>query len=110
MLARVKSSPAADAILEAKRNDLQPSPEQRRELGAARAEFEKIRSFGWRDPEAACSKDDSLAPEAASGRTGRHTHDRADKFVERWNGLGKQSQRQYEIGDYRGYHPSRSTA
>jgi Ti-type conjugative transfer relaxase TraA len=59
---------AVDAILEAKRQGLAPSDEQRRELGAARRAFDEVRPYGWQDAEAAYSKDNSLAREAGTGR------------------------------------------
>ncbi len=111
---------ACDTILEAKREGLAPSVEQRRELGAARRAFEDVRPHGWQDAEAAYSKDNSLAHEAGSGRTGRairalqletelrtDPNRRADRFVERWQKLDHASQHQYAAGDYSGYKAAR---
>jgi hypothetical protein len=112
---------AAASIIEAKREGLAPSVEQRRELGAARCAFEDVRPHGWQDAEAAYSKDNSLAHEAGSGRTGRairalqleteiraNPQRRADRFVERWQKLDHTSQHQYAAGDYSGYKAARA--
>jgi Ti-type conjugative transfer relaxase TraA len=119
--ALVRHARASDAILEAKHQDLAPSDEQRRELGAARRDFEKVRPHGWQDAEAAYSKDNGLAREAGSGRIGRAVRAlqletelrtdpqrRADRFVERWQKLDQTSQRQYQEGDMSGYKATRS--
>jgi hypothetical protein len=111
---------ACDTILEAKREGLAPSVEQRRELGAARRAFEEVRPHGWQDAEAAYSKDNSLAHEAGSGRTGRtiralqleteirtDPQRRADRFVERWQKLDRSSGQRYAAGDYSGYKAAR---
>lgn len=119
--ALVRHARASDAILEAKHQGLTPSAEQRRELGAARRAFDEVRPHGWQDAEAAYSKDNSLAHEAGSGRTGRairalqletelrtDPNRRADRFVERWQKLNQTSQRQYAAGDYSGYKAARA--
>ncbi len=119
--ALVRHAGASDVILEAKRQGLTPSDEQRRELGAARRAFNEVRPHGWEDAEAAYSKDNSLASEAATGRVGRAVRAlqletelrtdpqrRADRFVERWRELGQASQRQYQAGDMSGYKSTRS--
>jgi hypothetical protein len=127
--ALIRHARASDAILEAKRQNLAPSDEQRRELGAARHAFDAVRPYGWQDAEAAYNKDNSLAPEAGSGnparairalqfeteiRTGRGADlgvapsARADRFVERWQTLDQTSQRQYQAGNMSGYHSTRS--
>ncbi|MCB1522447.1 MAG: Ti-type conjugative transfer relaxase TraA, partial [Hyphomicrobiaceae bacterium] len=111
---------AAVAILEAKREGLTPSVEQRRELGAARRAFEEVRPYGWQDAEAAYNKDNSLAHEAGSGRTGRairalqletelrtDPQHRADRFVERWQNLDRAGEQRYAAGDYSGYKAAR---
>jgi len=111
---------AAAAILEAKHQGLTPSIEQRRELGAARRAFDEVRPHGWQDAEAAYNKDNSLAHEAGSGRTGRairalqleteirtDPQRRADRFVERWQNLDRAGERQYAAGDYSGYKAAR---
>jgi hypothetical protein len=112
---------ACDAILEAKRQGLTLSVEQRRELGVARRAFDEVRPHGWEDAEAAYSKDNSLAREAGSGRVNRtiralqleteirtDPNRRADRFVERWQKLDQASQRQYQVGDMSGYKATRS--
>ncbi|KND60660.1 Conjugal transfer protein TraA [Candidatus Burkholderia verschuerenii] len=126
--ALVRHARASDAIMEAKRQGLTPSAEQRRELGAARDAFDKVRPHGWQDAEAAYSKDNGLAREAGTGRIGRtiralqleteirtgrdadagiSPNSRADRFIERWQKLGQTSQRQYEAGDMSGYKSTR---
>jgi hypothetical protein len=112
---------ACDAILEAKRQGLTLSVEQRRELGAARRAFNEVRPHGWQDAEAAYSKDNSLAHEAGWGRVNRtiralqleteirtDPQHRADRFVERWQNLDQASQRQYQAGDMSGCKSTRA--
>jgi hypothetical protein len=112
---------ACNAILEAKRQGLTLSVEQRRELGAARRAFDEVRPHGWEDAEAAYSNDNSLAREAGSGRVNRtiralqieteirtDPNRRADRFVERWQKLDQASQRQYQAGDMSGCKATRS--
>ncbi|MFT3939319.1 Ti-type conjugative transfer relaxase TraA [Rhodopseudomonas sp.] len=135
--ALIRHARAADAILEVRRQGLVPSSEQRRELGAARDAFETVRPHGWQDAEAAYSKDNSLAHEAGTGRTGRAIRAlqleteirtgkdidkgdkgaaeqgldptrRADRFVERWQKLDQSSQRQYQAGDMAAYRSTRA--
>ncbi|GAA0194468.1 Ti-type conjugative transfer relaxase TraA [Brevundimonas nasdae] len=127
--ALVRHARASDAIIEAKQQGLAPSDEQRRELGAARRAFDEVRPHGWQDAEAAYSKDNGLAREAGGGRIGRAIRAlqleteirtgrnadpgitpsaRADRFVERWQNLSQNSQRQYAAGDYSGYKAARS--
>ena len=117
--ALVRHARACDAILEAKREGLAPSVEQRRELGAARRAFEEVRLHGWQDAEAAYSKDNSLARETGTGRIDRTVRalyqetelrldtQRADDFVERFNKLDRASGRKYAAGDYSGYRAAR---
>jgi Ti-type conjugative transfer relaxase TraA len=119
--ALVRHAGASDVILEAKRQGLTPSDEQRRELGGTRRAFNEVRPHGWEDAEAAYSKDNSLASEAATGRVSRAVRAlqletelrtdpqrRADRFVERWRELGQASQRRYQAGDMAGYKSTRS--
>lgn len=119
--ALVRHARASDAVIEAKRQGLAPSVEQRRELGAARRAFNEVRPYGWQDAEAAYSKDNSLAREAGSGSIGRAVRAlqleteirtgperRADRFVERWQKLSRASERRYRDGDYSGYHSARA--
>ncbi|MFE0017546.1 Ti-type conjugative transfer relaxase TraA [Mesorhizobium sp. NPDC059054] len=105
------------------------NPDQMRELNEARNAFETVRSDGWRDAEAAYTKDPRLAREAATGRvnrairalqleteirTGRRRDAsidpsrRAERFVERWQKLAQTSERQYRQGDIAGYRATRS--
>ncbi|MGD9725655.1 MAG: Ti-type conjugative transfer relaxase TraA [Nitrospiraceae bacterium] len=127
--ALVRHARASDAIIEAKQQGIAPSAEQRRELGEARRAFDEVRPHGWQDAEAAYSKDNGLAREAGGGRisrairalqleteirTGRNADPgitssaRADRFVERWQNLSQNSQRQYAAGNYSGYKAARS--
>nr|WP_113866458.1 Ti-type conjugative transfer relaxase TraA [Brenneria salicis]NMN91459.1 Ti-type conjugative transfer relaxase TraA [Brenneria salicis ATCC 15712 = DSM 30166]RBP62691.1 plasmid mobilization system relaxase [Brenneria salicis ATCC 15712 = DSM 30166]RLM30659.1 Ti-type conjugative transfer relaxase TraA [Brenneria salicis ATCC 15712 = DSM 30166] len=119
--ALIRHARASDAILEAKHHGLAPSDKQRRELGAARRAFAEVRPNGWQDAEAAYSKDNSLAREAATGDSGRairalrreteirtEPQRRADRFVERWQELKETGQRQYEAGNISGYRSTKS--
>lgn len=127
--ALVRHARASNAIIETKQQGLAPSAEQRRELGEARRAFDEVRPHGWQDAEAAYSKDNGLAREAGGGRIGRAIRAlqleteirtgrnadpgitpsaRADRFVERWQNLSQNSQRQYAAGDYSGYKAARS--
>lgn len=119
--ALIRHARASDAILEAKHQELTPSDEQRRELGAARRAFDEVRPHGWQDAEAAYSKDNSLAREAATGDPARairalqheteirtEPQRRADRFVECWQELKDTGQRQYEAGDISGYRATKS--
>ncbi|MFD9900956.1 Ti-type conjugative transfer relaxase TraA [Mesorhizobium sp. NPDC059025] len=104
-------------------------PDQMRELNEARNAFETVRSDGWRDAEAAYTKDPRLAREAATGRVNRAIRalqleteirtgrgrdaridpsHRAERFVERWQKLAQTSERQYRQGDIAGYKATRS--
>jgi hypothetical protein len=98
------------------------SPDQMKELQAARKAFEEVRPYGSHDAEAAYKKNPELASEAASGNSARAIRAlqlesemrtdpvrRADRFVERWQKLDQTSQRQYQAGDMTGYKVTRST-
>lgn len=119
--ALVRHARASDAILEAKRQGLTLTDEQRRELGAARHAFDEVRPHGWQDAEAAYSKDNSLAREVGTGRIDRalrplqleteiraEPQSRADRFVERFQELKQTGERQYAAGDYSGYRSIRA--
>ncbi len=112
---------AVDAIFSADDAGRKASPEQWKELVAARKAFEEVRPHGWQDAEAAYAKDASLAREAGSGRINRTIRAlqleteirtdpdrRADRFVKRWQKLKDTSQRQYQAGDMSGYKATRS--
>jgi hypothetical protein len=96
------------------------SPEQWTELVDSRRAFDEVRPYGWQDAEAAYAKDESLAHEAGSGRTGRairalqleteirtDPQRRADRFVERWRKLDRVGEQRYAAGDYSGYQAAR---
>ncbi|MCA0060432.1 Ti-type conjugative transfer relaxase TraA [Mesorhizobium sp. B261B1A] len=127
--ALVRHARAIDAILSAGSTDGHGTPEQMRELKETRTAFEKVRSHGWRDAEAAYVKNPELVREAGSGRvnrivralqleteirSGRSTDAgisptvRAERFVERWQKLDQASQRQYQVGDMASYKSTRS--
>jgi Ti-type conjugative transfer relaxase TraA len=119
--ALVRHARAVDAIFEAQEMGGKASPEQVKELQAARKVFEDVRPYGSHDAEAAYKKNPELASEAAEGRVNRAVRalqletemrtdpgHRADRFVERWQELGKASQIQYQVGDMSGYRATRS--
>ncbi len=112
---------AVDAIFSTEDMGGKASPEQRRELVDSRKAFDEVRPHGWEDAEAAYAKDESLAHEAGSGRTGRAVralqleteirtdpNRRADRFVARWQKLDQTSQRQYQAGDMSSYKSTRA--
>ncbi|MGD9920660.1 MAG: Ti-type conjugative transfer relaxase TraA [Pseudorhodoplanes sp.] len=112
---------AVDAIFNTEDMGGKASPEQRRELVDSRKAFDEVRPHGWEDAEAAYAKDESLAHEAGSGRTGRAVralqleteirtdpNRRADRFVARWQKLDQTSQRQYQAGDMSSYKSTRA--
>ncbi|MGL4240061.1 MAG: AAA family ATPase, partial [Aestuariivirga sp.] len=118
--ALIRHARASDAILEAKRQGLAPSDEERRELGAARRAFDEVRPYGWQDAEAAYNKDNGLAREAGTGRVNptiralqletelrlnpaKDPNWRADRFVERFRDLRQAGERQYAAGNYSSY-------
>ncbi len=119
--ALVRHARAVNAIFEAQEMGGKASPEQVKELQEARQVFESVRPYGSYDAEAAYKKNPELVGEAASGRLGRAVRAlqletelridpgrRADRFVERWQGLDHTSLRQYQAGDMSGYKATRS--
>jgi hypothetical protein len=117
----VRHARAVDDIFETQGNGGNATAGQRRELGEARRELDALRDDASRDAEAAYKRDPTLATEAAKGAPERARRAmlfesevrtdpalRADRFVERWNKLGEQSQRAYEAGDMRGRQDIRS--
>jgi Ti-type conjugative transfer relaxase TraA len=119
--ALVRHARAVDAIFEAQEMSGKASPEQVKELQAARKVFEDARPHGSHDAEAAYKKNPELAHEAGSGRVNRAIRAlqletelrvdpgrRADRFVERWQKLDHTSLRQYQAGDISGYKATRS--
>jgi Ti-type conjugative transfer relaxase TraA len=102
--ALIRHARAADAIFKVRHQGLEPTDDQRRELGASRRAFDGLRKFGWQDAEAAYNKDNSLAHDAAKGNTARAIRAlyletelrtdpqlRADRFVESWQKLSRAS-------------------
>jgi hypothetical protein len=119
--ALIRHARAVDDIFAAHDAGGKGSPEQLRELGAARKAFEEVRPHGPADAEAAYRKNPDLAHEAAGGQVRRAVgalqHEtalrtdpqrRADRFVERWQKLDQTSERQYQAGDMSGYEATRS--
>ncbi|RTL91710.1 Ti-type conjugative transfer relaxase TraA [Ancylobacter aquaticus] len=118
--ALIRHARAWDAILTTADATGQGTPEQLRELSDARKAFEEVRPRGWRDAEAAYEKNPEFVHEAADGKLNRtiralqleteirtDPERRADRFVERWQKLDRQHQRQYSDGDYAGYKATR---
>jgi hypothetical protein len=114
--ALVRHARAVDAIFEAQEMGGKASPEQAKELQAARRVFEDVRPYGSVDAEAAYKKNPDLAHEAGSGRVNRAIRAlqletemridpgrRADRSVERWQELDQTRQHQYQAGDMSGY-------
>lgn len=119
--ALIRHARAVDDIFAAHDAGGKGSPEQLRELGAARKAFEELRPYGPADAEAAYVKQPELAREAGSGQVRNavqalqletelrtEPQRRADRFVERWQKLDQTSQRQYQVGDMSGYKATRS--
>jgi hypothetical protein len=119
--ALVRHARAVDAIFAAQEIGGKASPEQVKELQAARRVFEDVRPYGSHDAEAAYKKNPELASEAAGGRLNRAVRAlqletemrtdpsrRADRFVERWQELDQARQHQYQAGDMSGYRATRS--
>ncbi len=120
--ALVRHARAVDAMFETWGRGGEASPEQVKELQAARKAFEKVRPYGSYDAEAAYRKNPELAREAASGPTSRairalqletelrtNPERRADRFVERWRDLDQTRQRQYQAGDMSGFKATRDS-
>jgi hypothetical protein len=98
--ALIRHARAVDDIFTAHDAGGKGSPEQLRELGAARKAFEEVRPYGPADAEAAYIKNPELAREAGSGQTRRAVQApqletelrtdpqrRAVRFVARWQEL-----------------------
>jgi hypothetical protein len=119
--ALIRHARAVDAIFEAQEMGGKASPEQVKELQAARKVFEEVRPYGTVDAEAAYKKNPELAHEAGSGRVNRAIRAlqletefridparRADRFIERWQELKQTSQHQYQVGDMSSCRSTRS--
>ncbi|ENN84548.1 conjugal transfer relaxase TraA [Rhizobium freirei PRF 81] len=122
--ALIRHARAVDAIATTPSPDGMIAPAQTRELNDARKAFEAVRPYGWRDAEEAYAKNPGLVSEAARGQINRTVRAlqletelrtdparelnlRADRFVERWQKLDRDSLAQYQGGNYNGYHASR---
>ena len=112
---------AMDAIYTSWEQGYDPSPDQIDALQTARSRFDEVRPFGWRDAEAAYKKDHSLAAEGASGPSQRAVRAlqletelrtdparRADKFVEDWQKLTRESELSYKRGKMSAYSAART--
>ncbi|WP_454624690.1 Ti-type conjugative transfer relaxase TraA [Bradyrhizobium cenepequi] len=119
--ALLRHARAVHAIFEMQERGGEASPQQVKELQAARKVFEEVRPHGSHDAEAAYKKNPELALEAASGHPARairalqletelrtNPGRRADRFVESWQKLDQTSLRQYQAGDISGYKATRS--
>jgi hypothetical protein len=119
--ALVRHARAVDAIFAAQDQGGQTSPNQIRELQAARQRFEEVRPYGSHDAEAAYEKNPTLAAEAASGDARRAIRAlqletelrndpglRADRFVEHWQSLHRAGDERYAAGDYAGHRAVRT--
>ncbi|MGC9420151.1 MAG: Ti-type conjugative transfer relaxase TraA, partial [Rhodovulum sp.] len=118
--ALIRHAGAVHAVFEAQAQGGEVSPDQVRHLNHTRDAFEALRPHAWRDAEAAYVTDPDLARAAAGGRPRRairaleretelrtDPHTRAERFVERWQGLDRRTSAHYRAGDYTGYHASR---
>ena len=119
--ALVRHAQAVDAIFDIQDRGGKASPAQVKELQEARKVFEAVRPHGSHDAEAAYKKTPELVREAAGGQVNRAIRAlqletelrldpdrRAERFVERWQGLDQASLRQYQAGDISGYKATRS--
>ena len=113
---------AVEEIFQTQDQGLEASPDQLKELRKARKSINTVRQNASRDFESAYRHDSSLAPEAASGNIRRAVRNmqleteirtdpalRADRFVERWQKLGIQSQQEYQSGKMSAYHRTKAT-
>ena len=120
--ALVRHARAVDAMFETWGRGGEATPEQVKELQAARKVFEQVRPYGSYDAEAAYKKNPELVLEAASGPTSRairalqletelrtDPQRRAERFVERWRDLDQTRQRQYQAGDMAGFKATRDS-
>lgn len=106
---------AVTAIFQMQDEGLGTQPEQVGSLRDARKKVNRFDRNASRDLESAYKTEPELATEAASGRTARairamqlegelreNAPARADKFVDDWARLGRQSEAAYRAGDYDG--------
>jgi len=120
-MALIRHAHAVGEVFNAEDARGKASPAQWEELVDSRRAFDEVRPFGWQDAEAAYAKDESLAPEAGSGKVNRairalqletdirtSPERRADRFVERFRELKQTGERQYAAGDYSGYRSARA--
>jgi Ti-type conjugative transfer relaxase TraA len=112
---------AVDAIFTAQERGNSGTPDQLRDLSEARAAFEEVRPHGWRDAEAAYTKDPTLARKAGLGQVNRAIRAlqletqlrtaperRAADFVDRWQKLHRTSLKHYRSGTMSDYRATRA--
>ncbi|KKC25722.1 Ti-type conjugative transfer relaxase TraA [Sphingomonas sp. SRS2] len=110
-----RASRSAEAVLQARASGAPVLEHQKVALERATQALEQIRPGASRDLSAAMQRDPALLREAAAGRSGpmldamaqeaRVRADpnlRADRFVERWQGLKQERDRLYRAGDMAG--------
>ena len=110
-----RASRSAEAVLQARESGAPVLEHQKVALERAIQALEQIRPGASRDLSAAMQRDPALLREAAAGRSGpmldamaqeaRVRADpnlRADRFVERWQGLKQERDRLYRAGDMAG--------
>jgi hypothetical protein len=110
-----RTARAAQAIIQAQERGAPVLEHQKVALETARGTLEQIRPGASRDMIAAIERDPGLIGEAAAGRSGpmltainteaRVRTDpvlRADRFVERWQGLRQERDQLYRAGDMAG--------
>ncbi|MCF2871863.1 Ti-type conjugative transfer relaxase TraA [Octadecabacter sp. G9-8] len=112
---------AVDAVLTAQIRGRPGTLDQLRGLSESRVAFEEVRPDGWRDAEAAYSKDPTLAREAGSGQVNRTIRAlqletqlrtaperRAADFVDLWQKLHWSSLKHYRSGTMSDYRATRA--
>ena len=110
-----RASRSADAVLQARASGGVVLEHQKVALERATQALDQIRPGASRDLSSAMQRDPALLREAAAGRSGpmieamrqearvrTDPHLRADRFVERWQGLSAQRDQHYRAGDVAG--------
>ncbi|NML13097.1 Ti-type conjugative transfer relaxase TraA, partial [Sphingobium sp. AR-3-1] len=110
-----RASRSAEAVLQARASGGPVLEHQKVALERATLALDQIRPGASRDLSSAMQRDPALLREAAAGRSGpmieamaqearvrTDPHLRADRFVERWQGLSAQRDQHYRAGDMAG--------
>ncbi|MEG8221404.1 Ti-type conjugative transfer relaxase TraA [Sphingomonas sp. HH69] len=110
-----RASRSAEAVLQARASGSPVLEHQKVALERATQALDQIRPGALRDLSSAMQRDPALLREAAAGRSGpmieamaqearvrADPHLRADRFVERWQGLSAQRDQHYRAGDMAG--------